>query len=332
MVKKGRVLVTGASGRMGLHLTKKLTGMGLSVRGLVQPSTPSEKKIRLKNFGVELAEGDVNDRPSLVKACADCQTVFHLAAVLDYFQPSNVFERINKLGTENVLQACVETGVNRLVNSSSISVIGRPQYLPVDEKHPCAPIGVYGKTKLEGEILCRRFQELYGLETVIIRPALVYGKGFSLGFDVYLKQVRSGFVPMIDGGNHFIHLVHVDDVVNGFVMAANSPGANGETFFIAGNKAVTFRELTQMVADALGYRPIFVSVPYLAAIAFGGLEESKKLIGLKPAFLRSHVREFAVDYKFSNDKAKKVFGYSPKVNVDTDFPEYITWLNSVTQK
>lgn len=329
MTKKERVLVTGASGRIGLHLTKKLAGMGLAVRGLVRPTTPSEKRGQLTNAGVELIEGDINDCNSLAKACADCKTVFHLAAIIDYYQPLSMFERINTTGTENVLRACVEEGVTRVVNSSSISVIGRPQYLPVDEKHPCNPIGVYGRSKLEGEILCMRFQELYGLETVIIRPALVYGTGFSLGFDIYLKQVKSGLVPLIDGGNQFIHPVHVDDVTNGLVMAANCPQANGKTLFIAGDEAVKVRELTKMAADTLDCHPIYLSVPYSAAIACSWLEQSKKLIGLKPDFLTSHVREFAVDYQFSNEHAKKVLGYRPQVRLDAGFPEFINWLNSV---
>jgi len=240
---KGRVLVTGAAGEMGVRLVKRLAAEGWPVRALVLPADPLRG--RLDGIACEIAEGDVRDPASLGPAVAGVDTVFHLAAVILAKDPQ-LYDTVNRRGTGNLVAAAAAAGVRHFVYVSSASVV-YPRLTP------------YGQSKLDAEGLVRaerRFQH------TIVRPTLVYdgtgGQEFML-FLAYLR--RFPVVPFIGPGTARKSPVFSDDVVDGLYRMAGNPVAHGKTYNLSGGEAITLEELGRLLLAKHGQPKRFLHLP-----------------------------------------------------------------------
>ncbi|MEM4389209.1 MAG: NAD-dependent epimerase/dehydratase family protein [Candidatus Micrarchaeia archaeon] len=306
------ILVTGASGRLGQALLARLKGR--AVRALVR----SEKAARMLPKGVEVFYGDVREELP-PEAFAGVHVVFHLAAVLSPASEGEMRE-VNVEGTRRVLAACPKN-LKRFVHVSSISVYGRKPEGVVTESTPFSPSDGYGWSKLYSEMAVKNFARF---PWTIIRPGVIYGKGFREGFFEVLGLLEKGRMPLIGPGNNFLPLVHVRDVCDALLLAAKSKRAIGQAYNIVGEQR-TQSEILAMAARALGVAAPRWSIP--AWLALGAVAALRALgrKGLGPEY----VDVLAADRRFDCAKARRELGWRPKVGLEEGIKEVIEWYRGM---
>jgi nucleoside-diphosphate-sugar epimerase len=242
--------VTGGSGFIGGALIERLTSEGWDVRGLAR-SESAAQKVRAR--GAEPAAGDIEDAGALRAAAEGADVAFHAAAKLgDWGDPSE-FERLNVRGTENVISACRDAGVRRLVHVGTEAALmaGEP-LVNVDEDAPLRPDSpvLYSATKAKAEQRVRAAND-EGLETVVIRPRFVWGKGDTTLLPAFVELVRSGRFRWIGGGRHLTATTHVDNTVEGLWLGATKAPA-GSVYFVTDGEPVVFRDFVSRMVETQG--------------------------------------------------------------------------------
>ena len=318
------VLVTGVSGFTGSHLARALLNSGNSVRALVRPSSSLPEDL---SKSVERFDGDLTNADSCREAVRGCRLVYHLAALYRREAQPLVFFDVNVGGTRNILKACEEEGVERVVHCSTVGVHGHLEKVPADEGAPFHPGDPYQSSKLEGELVAREFAKERGLPVVIFRPTGIYGPGDTrlLKFFRMAKKRR----PLIGSGKPHYHLTFISDLVEGIILCGIHPDAVGEVFILGGQEAPTLREWYDTVADVLGVRPRKVRLPVWPFLAAGAVCELLfKPFGLQPPIHRRSVRFFTHDRWFDISKAEGLLGYRPKVGVREGMRLTAEWYKS----
>ena len=297
-----KILVTGGAGFIGSHLIDRLLQGGYEVTALDNFSSGKIENIRhhtgASNF--HLMRGDIRNLRNVEKAVEDADAVFHLAAIvsvpLSVKEPSLVKD-VNVGGTLNLLEASLDADVKRFVYASSCAVYGEASDLPIDERHPTAPLSPYAASKLAAEHHCRFFHEDYGFETVCLRYFNAYGprqKRGSYGGVItqFINRIKQGKPPIIYGdGSQTRDFVHIDDVAEASELAMHRRGAVGEVFNIGTGKATTINQLAQILTKLVGkpeLKPVYTN-PRL-----GDIKHSQANIS----------------------KAQTILGYIPKIGLE----------------
>jgi oxidoreductase len=201
----------------------------------------------------------------------------------------------------------------RVLHVSSPGVLGPIAGDPAREEAPLAPSNPYERSKAAAEEVAHEFISR-GLPVIIARPEFIYGPGDRHVLELFRAILRRHFF-YIDGGRHFCHPTFVDDAVGGMLSCLSS-GQTGQVYHITGPRSVTFRELAETIASALGVSPPRFSIPrWLALTAAGGDEALMKLVGRKPQLSRAAVAFFSEDRRFSWQKAHSDLGYSPQHHI-----------------
>lgn len=253
---KAPVLVTGATGFVGGHLSEALARQGVRTRLLVR----SAKRLTFTPGKFhEVVCGDVTDAPTLEKALKGVKTVFHLAGVLRGFDLED-FRRVNAEGTRNVALFARRSGtVRRFVYVSSLSAAG-PSVLghPKKETDRCAPVSFYGETKWEGEQAVRRILGKT-VPWTILRPGGVYGPREK---DIlqYFQMARIGLAFLPGNGRQSVSYVQVEDLVDAILRSAVSSRAVGKTYFVAESDA-DWLQLLDLIGKAVGRHPLSLKIP-----------------------------------------------------------------------
>jgi nucleoside-diphosphate-sugar epimerase len=309
-------LVSGATGFLGGYLFARLRAQGLQVRALARPTSETSGLVR---SGADISEGDILDRPSLQRAMANQQLVFHTAGRVSDQGSRREFWRANVDGTANVIAACREAGVKRLIHLSSLTVLGLPRSgAQVDERTPpAAALGdPYSASKLAGEKLVREAHGRSGLETVVIRPGVIWGPGDTTivpRLIVLLRRRRLVFIGR--GGNH-LGLSHVENLSQGLILAATTPLAAGQLYHLTDGEEVTAHDAFCALAEALGVLPPRFSLPFPIVYFLAVLAEGSAWLrpaAAPPALSRYGVRLVACDGRYDIDKARRELGYRPAV-------------------
>jgi len=264
---KGRkVLVTGAGGFIGSHLVEALVKRGARTTTLVHYNSrndwgwiealPETVKKKLSVF-----PGDVRDPENVRKAVRGQEVVFHLAALIaipfSYEAPESYLST-NLGGTMNVLQACLEAKVQKLVHTSTSEVYGTAQYTPIDEKHPLQAQSPYAASKLAADMLALSYHHAYGLPVVIVRPFNTYGpyqKSNQEGgvVAVFLARALAGkSLPVFGEGSQTRDFLYVDDCADLVLRAAADPRALGEIVNGGTGREITILELAKLIAGPAG--------------------------------------------------------------------------------
>src|SRR6185369_1236949 len=267
------VLVTGAPGWLGTRLVEVLVrGMDDSsaaqspgsanlagpaertVRCLVRPSDDPSSLAGLSD-NLEIAAGDLTDPASLREFCrgAEGGTLFHSAGLIHPERFVRDFDRVNFEGTRNLLAAAQEAGVRRVVVVSSNSPIGcnpSPDHL-FDERSPYNPYMGYGRSKARAEALVHDVQASGRMETVIIRPPWFYGPHQPPRQTLFFTMIKDGRFPILGDGNQKRSMAYVDNICQGLLLAASSPKANGETYWIADARPYSINEVVATVTEVL---------------------------------------------------------------------------------
>lgn len=258
--QKERVLVTGADGFIGSHLTEALLKEGYAVRALCQYNS-------FNNWGwlegashpdLEIVTGDVRDPNLCREITRGCSIVFHLAALIaipySYVAPDSYVDT-NIKGTLNMCQAARDCGVKRLIVTSTSEVYGTAQYVPIDEKHPKQPQSPYSATKIGADAIAMSFYNAFELPVVIARPFNTYGPRQSARaiIPTIISQIASGMREIKVGDlSPTRDFNFVADTAAGFIALARAEGVEGKEINIATGTEVTMRETLETIARIMG--------------------------------------------------------------------------------
>jgi nucleoside-diphosphate-sugar epimerase len=319
------VLVTGGTGFTGGQLARMLRRRGQDVRVLVRPPSAARAAV-LERDGIEIAIGDLGDSSSLARASKGVDVVYHVAATYrDAGQPASAYAAVNVEGTRNLMAAASAAGVRRVVHCSTAGVHGHVEHPPANEDAPLAPGDQYQRTKLEGEQLARRFGEERRLEVVIARPVGIYGPG-DTRFAKMFRGIARGTFPMLGSGRVFYHLTHVDDVVEGLRLCADTPAAAGRTYLIAGAQYTTLAELIDRIALVLHVRPPRIHMPVWPVWLAGAICEAVCVpLRIEPPLYRRRVDFFRKSRAFDISRARRELGFAPRVDLATGLTQTADW-------
>jgi dTDP-glucose 4,6-dehydratase len=309
-----RVLVTGAGGFIGSHLVEALLERGATVRAFVRYT--SRRDIGLLRqldpaalAGVELYAGDLRDEAAVREAVRGCQTVFHLGALISipysYRHPAEV-AAANVTGTLNVLAACREAGVERLVQASTSEVYGTARQVPIDEGHPLQGQSPYSASKIGADKLAESFFCAYDLPVVSVRPFNTFGPRQS-GRAVIPTIITQALVQdeMSLGNLETTRdFTFVSDTVRGFLLAAEAPGVEGGVFNLGTGREIRIGALAAEILRLVG-RPVRI------------LQDPERL---RPG--PSEVLRLLSD----NSLARERLGWQPEVTLEEGLERTIAWV------
>jgi len=310
-------LVTGASGFLGSSLVAALCRRGVAVRALVRPTSDLR---RLSGLGAEIVRGDVCEPAALREAARGRQVVFHAAAKVPDWGPRREFFRTNLDGTRNVVTACQDAGVDRLVHVSSLTVLGLPRKgAAVDEASPYdpSPHDAYTASKIEAERIVRESNGRRGLQTVAVRPGAIWGPGDPSIAPRLAALLRRGRAVYIGRACNRLALSHVDNLTEGLQLAAEVPAAAGQVYHLTDGETVSAREIVDGLAALLGTARPRWSVPFFVIyLAAATMEGVARLLRRRspPPFTRYGVRLLASDCGYDNRKAERELGFRPTVS------------------
>jgi nucleoside-diphosphate-sugar epimerase len=224
-----------------------------------------------------------------------------------------------------LIDAAARAGARRVVHCSTVGVHGDIEHPPADEDAPLRPGDVYQVTKVAGERIARDAASRAGIELVITRPSGIYGPGDRRLLKLFRGVARRRFVILGDG-KIFYHLTHIDDLVEGFRLAATVPGAAGRTYILAGADVTTLDELVRMIAAEAGVAPVNLHLPvwpvWLAGAAF---EAVCSPLGLEPPIYRRRVDFFTKSRAFDISRARRELGFRPAVDLRTGIRRTLAW-------
>lgn len=320
-----KAIVTGATGFTGFALTKRLVQEGWEVVALVRSSPRVQP---LKDLGVRCVETDITSRASVRTAMEPADCVFHIAAMFRTEDSDrDNFRRVNVDAVDNIASAALEAGVSRLVHCSTVGVQGQIDHPPADEEYRTQPNDHYQETKWQGEQVARAYMK-DGLPVAVIRPAGIYGPG-DMRFLKLFRTINRGVFVMIGNGKTLYHFTYIDDLVEGFMLAATSPAALGQVFTIAGPRYTSIREMADTVARVLHKKPSRLHVPlWPVELCAQVCEKVCKPLGVNPPLYPRRVEFFAMDRAFTISKAKELLGYRPRFDLEEGFANTAAWYRA----
>jgi nucleoside-diphosphate-sugar epimerase len=310
-----RAFVTGGSGFVGGRLITALRDRGIAVSALARSDRSATA---VEALGATAARGDLDDVAALQAGMQGCDVVFHCAAHTDQFDPLEVHMRITTKGTENTLDAARAAGVKRFVHVSTEAVLadGKP-IIRVDETKPlpAKPMGAYPITKglAEGAVLAANRD---GFETVIVRPRFVWGKGDTNLLPEFIDAVKAGKYAWISGGHYLTSTTHVDNVVEGLLLAAEK-GTPGEIYFVTDGTPSEFRAFITKLLATQNITAPSRSIPHWLGRTVVALTSWMKRPPLTATAFSLMAHEVTID----DSKARRELGYQAKKTLDEGFAE-----------
>ncbi len=321
-----RVLVTGASGFIGRHLVERLLRDGLHVRVLVREGAPGPDWLPT----VEVVTGDVRDPMAMRSAAAGVELVFHLAGKAHDPSVSSGDESacyaVNVDGTRNVWEGAVVGGAQGFVYFSSVKAMGEETACCRDESSDARPVNPYGRSKLAAERVVLDGGLRAGLHVVCLRLPLVYGPGNKGNLYRMMTAIERGLFPPLPEVSNRRSMVHVLNVVDAALLAAGTPGANGQCFIVADARPYSTRELYVMICRGMG-KPVpswHVPVGALKALARAG-DLMGRVRGRRAFFDSDALAKLIGSAWYSSEKIARVAGYRPSVAFEDALPDLIAW-------
>jgi nucleoside-diphosphate-sugar epimerase len=323
-----KALVTGGTGFTGSHLVQRLTNNNYKVRVLSRKTSDPCKLKWLSLSGVEIVFGDMPDKEAVFKAVEGMDLVFHIAAA---YREANLPEQrywdVNYNGTKNILDACLEYKVKRLVYCSTIGIVSSVKNPPADETTACSPGDIYQRSKCAAEQEVLKYAKERNLPAAVVRPCAIYGPGDTRLLKIF-KMIEKKKFLFFGSGKALFHMVYVDDLIDGFMLCAKKEEAIGQIFIIGGEEYITLNELSRLVAREFNVPSPKIHIPYLPfEFAAAVIEFFYKKLKLKkePPIYRRRMAFYKKSRAFSIEKAKKILGYKPKYDLKTGIHLTAQW-------
>ncbi len=246
-----KIFITGATGFIGTHLVNRLAQTEHKLHCLVRKNS----RVRaIEELGCTLITGDVTDKDSLLKGMKGCDWVINLANIYSFWEPDNrVFKAVNVDGNRNVMECALETGISKVVHVSTGGIYGKPADDPVTEESPVGPVRFceYFQTKYEGDLIAWELYEKKGLPLVVIYPCAVLGSGDPKATGRYIKDLINRRLPATIFHDSVLTWVHVRDVAEAIVRAAEKEDNIGEKY-VVGKHRLSLKELNEMISEISG--------------------------------------------------------------------------------
>ena len=311
-----RALVTGAAGFIGSHLVERLVRDGHTVRAFIHYNAAGYRhnleRLDLEiRDAIEVVAGDIADPFSVNKAVADQDVVFHLASLIaipySYIAPA-AYVSTNVAGTLNVLQACRDHGVGRVVHTSTSEVYGTAQYVPIDEQHPLVGQSPYSASKIAADKLAESFHRSYELPAVTVRPFNTFGPRQSARavIPTIICQALTRDEIQLGSLDPVRDFTYVEDTAAGFVAAAACDQAVGEVVNLGTGEGVSIGDAVAKVLELIN-RDVRVRT-----------DEGR----VRPE--ASEVLRLISD----NSKAKRLMGWTPQVDFTTGLERVIEYIRA----
>lgn len=256
-----RVLITGADGFIGSHLTEKLVAQGAKVRALSLYNSFNDWGWLENTCCLEQVEvhcGDVRDPNFCKEITKDIEIVFHLAALIaipySYVAPDS-YVATNITGTLNMLQASRDAGVSRFLHTSTSEVYGTARFVPISEDHPLQPQSPYSATKIAADALAMSFYYTFNMPVTVVRPFNTYGPRQSARavIPTIITQIMSGKKTIKLGSIHPTRdFNYVEDTCRGFILLAEHQDVIGEAINIGSNREISVGDLVRLIAEIMG--------------------------------------------------------------------------------
>jgi len=312
-----KVLVTGSEGFIGSHLTEKLVELGAEVTALVQYNS-------FNNWGwidtfhedikksLNIVTGDIREYDGLKRVIKGQDVVFHLAALIaipySYSSPM-AYVRTNVEGTTNVLEACREFGVEKIVHTSTSETYGTALYVPIDEKHPMQGQSPYSASKISADKMAESFYKSFNVPVATIRPFNTYGPRQSARavIPTIISQILSGKTELKLGSlTPTRDFNYVKDTANAFIKVAESDSAIGEVVNAGSNYEISIGDTVRKIIEIIGKDVKVIC------------DEER----LRPE--KSEVNRLWAD----NKKIKELTGWEPKYSLEQGLKETIEWIGN----
>ena len=325
-----RALVTGGGGFLGGAIVRMLREQGDQVVSISRSSYAE-----LDKLGVEQVKGDLADLNAVLKAADGCDIIYHVAAKAGIWGRYDSFYQANVVGTQNILEACHQLGISKLVYTSSPSVVfdgsdveGGNESLP----YPAHFEAFYPQTKALAEQLVLAANSPQ-LATVSLRPHLIWGPGDNHLVPRIITKGKSGKLRRIGNRLCLVDTVYVDNAARAHLQAAEklAPGSSvaGKAYFISNGEPIELWEMVNHILAAGGVAPVNRSISAEAAYAIGTICEKLwgwfRLSG-EPPMTRFVARELATSHWFDISAARNDFGYQPEVDTEEGLKRLTQWL------
>jgi len=313
---KSRVLVTGAGGFIGSHLTERLIDTGACVRAFVRYNSRNDWGLlellpREKVNEIEVIMGDLRDSDAIHKAVKGMNLIFHLGSLISipysYIHPRETIET-NILGVLNILSSAHETGVERVIHTSTSEVYGTARYVPIDENHPLHGQSPYSASKIGADMIAESFYRSFEVPIAIIRPFNTFGPRQSARavIPTIISQALTGEQIRLGSLHPTRDYTYVDDVVEAFIRVAQSHNSMGEVINIGSNFEISIGDIARKVIAIVGRDTDIITDP----------------VRNRPE--KSEVERLLCD----NSKAKKLLGWEPKISFDDGLKRTIEWISN----
>jgi nucleoside-diphosphate-sugar epimerase len=326
---KLNILVTGSTGFLGFAIAKHLKRKKYDVHAMVRETSNTKHLI---NEGIPTVTGDVNDKQSLINAFKGRDAIIHCAGFVTDWGKKENFIKVNYYGTKNVLEACVEAGVRRLIHTSTVDIFGHKHGSRIKEDSPFGKRpGWYGKTKIMAEKLVREYIQENKLDISIIYPPWVYGEGDITFVPEIVEAIKDGSMMFFRSkGNHTIEISYIEHLTEAVELILNSKEAIGEGYIIADEPKMTFREFVNSIAKRIGGKEVNFTLPYpLAYFASLMMEGFYKLIGSKkrPLLTRHSMTLLGNDIVYDTTKLREL-GFQPKYDFNTSMDKTFEYYHN----
>ncbi|HHU17970.1 MAG TPA: SDR family NAD(P)-dependent oxidoreductase [Clostridiales bacterium] len=314
-LKNKKVLVTGAEGFIGSHLTERLVELGAQVTALAQYNSFNhwgwidtfDKNIR---DNIIVVTGDIREYDGMKKIIKGQEIVFHLAALIaipySYVSPM-AYVKTNVEGTVNILEACREFGIEKFIHTSTSETYGTAKYVPIDENHPLQGQSPYSASKIAADKMVESYYRSYNLPVVTLRPFNTYGPRQSARavIPTIIAQILSGVKEIKLGSlSPTRDFTYVKDTVEAFVKVAEADNTIGEVINAGSNYEISIGDLTKKIINLMG-----IDVKVIC-------DEQR----IRPE--KSEVNRLWAD----NTKIKKLTGWEPKYPLYDGLMETISWM------
>ncbi|MCP4613409.1 MAG: SDR family NAD(P)-dependent oxidoreductase [Planctomycetes bacterium] len=313
---KKKVLVTGAGGFIGSHLTERLFELGAKVRAFVRYTSRSDEGF-IKYFSedlrknIDIVYGDIRELETVVKAMDGVDIIFNLAALVgipySYIHPQEVIEA-NTIGTLNILMAARDAGIEKLVQTSTSEVYGTARYVPIKEEHPKQPQSPYSASKIAADAIALSFYHSFDLPVAVIRPFNTYGPRQSdrAVIPSIISQALTKDRLTLGNTTPTRDFTFVTDTAEGFIKVAESEKSVGMEINVGSGQEISIEDLIKKIISLVG-RDIVV-------------ERDKERI--RPS--HSEVERLCAD----NTNARNLLGWLPKISLTQGLEKTISFIKS----
>ena len=317
------VLVTGATGFLGKYVVEELVEHGYQVRAFGRNSKVGRS---LENSSVSFFQGDLTKADDVLEACKGMDLVVHAGALSTVWGPWEDFYQTNVLGTKYVIEACRQTGIQRLVYVSSPSIYAAPKdQLAIKESD--APeennLNNYIRSKLASEKLFKNYPDV---PSIILRPRGLFGIGDTSILPRVINLSQKIGIPLIGDGRQLMDMTCVENVALAIRLAIEAPEAKGTIYNITNGEPRAFRDLLEESLTGLGYPIKYRKIPaFLLSVIATSLEFLYKTLNLKgePALTRYTYYLLRYSQTLDISKAEKELGYHPKISISEGIEQYV---------